>query len=148
MRGSRYRKTKISTTHITTMKSKKQRRKMLPQGIPLLSTSILNHSLELRVSVAARLPVAPTTPNTHIQTSTQHTLYTNPKLPCSLSSSAALCDCLISDKNTRSKSSVTPRARGESHLSRKPEKAASVYLMSRLISIQKHTHTHTLSLTR
>lgn len=61
-------------THITTMKSKKQRRKMLPQGIPLLSTSILNHSLELRVSVAARLPVAPTIPNTHIQTSTQHTL--------------------------------------------------------------------------
>lgn len=47
---------------------------MLPQGIPLLSTSILNHSLELRVSVAARLPVAPTILNTHIQTSTQHTL--------------------------------------------------------------------------
>lgn len=48
-------------------------------------------------------------------------------------------------KNTRSKSSVTPGARGESHLSRKPEKAASVYLMSRLISIQKHTHTHSLT---
>lgn len=43
---------------------------MLPQGIPLLSTPILNHSLELRVTVAARLPVAPTTPNAHTQTST------------------------------------------------------------------------------
>lgn len=50
------------------------------------------------------------------------------------------------DNNPRGNSSVTPRARGESHLHRKPIKAASLYLTSQFISIQKHTHTHAVTL--
>lgn len=41
---------------------------MLPQGIPFLATSTLNDSLELRVTVAASLPGAPRTPQTHSHT--------------------------------------------------------------------------------
>ena len=127
---------------------------MLPQGIPFLATSTLNDSLELRVTVAASLPGAPRTPQTH-----SHTLCPNPRLhppPYLLPPHknthththilrCPLCLHDFTDRNPRGKSSVSPAARGERHLNRKPIKAAFVYLTSRLISVQKYIHTHTLT---
>lgn len=68
---------------------------MLPQGIPFLSTSTLNDSLELRVTVAASLPVAPITTLTHTYTHTSQ-IPNYPPTTHPLPSSVALCDCLIS----------------------------------------------------